>query len=70
MYTESITAKIEIKLFLCLIKHHVMMTYGGVKIQIFITLAPDGGECQLHLSAALPPEKKLTRWLRSGGRGG
>jgi hypothetical protein len=35
-----------------------MMTYWGMKIQIFITLAPDGCERQLHPSAALPPEKK------------
>jgi hypothetical protein len=40
-----------------------MMTYVGVKIQIFIALAQDGGERQLPVSAASLPEKKITRWL-------
>jgi len=45
----------QIKLSLCLTKHHAMKTYWGVEIQLhaFLTSALDGVSCQLHAPAPL-----------------
>jgi len=49
-----------VKLFLCLIKHHAMKTYGEVEVyfQAFLISALDGGEWLFNAPASLPSGKE------------
>jgi hypothetical protein len=52
--------KVKVKLCLGLTKHHAMKTYArvGVQIQVFSTLALNGGECSAsHLGRFTPGER-------------
>jgi len=44
--TSSHFSLINVKLFMCLIKHHSMKAYGGVEVQLHPSFASalDGGE--------------------------
>jgi hypothetical protein len=50
---------LSIKLLLTAIKKQVMKAYGWdqVQLQVFLTLAQEEVRGQLHVLAALPPEK-------------
>jgi hypothetical protein len=56
-----------------LIEHYAMNKYGGVDvyIQVFLTSALVGGECQIDALAALAPRKApllLIEWRLGGPR--
>jgi hypothetical protein len=52
----------NVKLLLCLTKHHAMKTNGGVKnIQLHtsLTLAPDGGEWSVSWPSCFIPKERV-----------
>jgi hypothetical protein len=55
----------KLKLSLCLIKHYITKTYGGVGVQIRVFLLVSD---QFHTPAALPPGERApgAHWI--GGR--
>jgi hypothetical protein len=64
--------KVNTKLSLCLIKHHVMKTYWGVDVQLhsFITSALGGGEWSASHPGRFTPSERAPRYpldRRPGG---
>jgi hypothetical protein len=65
-YYQSIISKVVVKLSLCLTKHYVMKTCGGVGVQIRVLLTPAlvGGELSASCPGHFTPAERTpgTRW--------
>jgi hypothetical protein len=65
-YSRQIFTNVNVKLALCLIKHHVMKMYAGAEVQLYEFLTVTG---QLYAPTALPCGNRshypLDRWSES-----